>query len=56
MEGASATVLSAIVTADMIGGVLDEVVGLLPVVLPACIGFLALRKGVSFVLGMLRSA
>lgn len=58
MEGASAagTVLSAIVNADMVGGVLDEVVGLLPVILPAAIGFIAIRKGVSFVLGMLRSA
>ena len=56
MEGASATVLSALVTADMVGGVLDEVVALLPVILPAAIGFIAIRKGVSFVLGMLRSA
>ena len=56
MEGTTATVLSAIVTADMVGGVLDEVVGLLPVILPAAIGFIAIRKGVSFFLGMLRSA
>ena len=39
-----------------ISGVLDEVIGLLPVVLPVMIGFLAIRKGISFVLGMLRSA
>lgn len=58
MEGASsaAAVLSTVVTADMVGGVLNEVVALLPVILPAAIGFIAIRKGVSFVLGMLRSA
>ena len=54
--GAASAVLSAVVTADMVGGVLNEVVALLPVVLPAAIGFIAIRKGVSFVLGMLRSA
>lgn len=58
MEGAaaSALVLQSVVTADMVGGVLNEVVGLLPVIIPAMIGFIAVRKGVSFVLGMLRSA
>nr|WP_325299097.1 hypothetical protein [uncultured Dysosmobacter sp.] len=50
------TVLSAVVTSDMVSGVLNEVVALLPVILPAAIGFIAIRKGVSFVLGMLRSA
>ena len=55
MDTAS-TVLSAVVTADMVSGVLDEVVALLPVILPAAIGFIAVRKGVSFVLSMLRSA
>ena len=48
--------LSKVVTAEMVGGVLDEIIGLLPVIIPAMIGFIAIRKGVSFVLGMLRSA
>ena len=48
--------LSKVVTAEMVGGVLDEIIGLLPVIIPAIIGFIAIRKGVSFVLGMLRSA
>ncbi|MBR4016824.1 MAG: hypothetical protein IKK11_03320 [Oscillospiraceae bacterium] len=48
--------LSTIVTADMLGGVLDQITGLLPVVLPVMIGFIALRKGISFVIGMLHSA
>ena len=53
---AASTTLSTIVTADMLGGVLDEIVGLLPVVLPVMIGFVALRKGISFVMNMLHSA
>ncbi|MFQ8793014.1 MAG: hypothetical protein ACLR77_12065 [Oscillospiraceae bacterium] len=43
-------------TSSMLSGVLNEIVGLLPVVVPTMIGFIALRKGISFVLGMLRAA
>ena len=50
------TGLSSIVTADMLGGVLDEIVGLLPVVIPVMIGFIGLRKGISFLQGVLHSA
>lgn len=50
------TELSTIVTAEMLGGVLDEIVGLLPVVLPVMIGFIALRKGISFIRGILQGA
>lgn len=50
------TGLSTIVTADMLGGVLDEVVSLLPVCIPVMISFIALRKGISFVQGILHSA
>lgn len=53
---AASTVLSGIVTTSMLSGVLDEIVGLLPVVIPVSIGFIALRKGISFVLGMLKAA
>lgn len=53
---AAAVDLSTIVTADMLGGVLSQVTGLLPVVLPVMISFIALRKGISFVQGMLHSA
>lgn len=48
--------LSDIVTADMMNGVLDQVIGLLPVVIPVMIGFIALRKGISFIQGILHSA
>lgn len=53
---AATTVLSTIVTSSMLSGVLDEIVGLLPTVIPVMIGFIALRKGISFVLGMLKAA
>ena len=48
--------LASIVSSQMISGVLDEIVGLLPVVLPTMIGFIGLRKGVSFLQGVLHSA
>lgn len=56
MLTATAVDLSSIVTADMVSGVLSQIVGLLPVVLPAMITFLGIRKGISFVMGMLHSA
>ena len=49
-------VLSSIVTTTMLNGVLAEVISLLPVVFPVSIGFMAIRKGIGFVLGMMRSA
>lgn len=48
--------LSSIVTSDMLQGVLSQVVGLLPVVIPVMIGFIGLRKGISFLQGVLHSA
>lgn len=48
--------LKDIITADMLGGVLDEITGMLPIVLPVMIGFIALRKGISFVQSILHSA
>lgn len=56
MEGTSAAVLSTIVTGDMLSGVLTEITGLLPVVIPVAIGFIAIRKGIAFLLGTLRAA
>lgn len=53
---ATAADLSTIITADMLGGVLDQIIGLLPVVVPVMITFIGIRKGVSFVLSMLHSA
>ena len=50
------SMLSKVVTADLLQGVLDEIVGLLPVCIPVMVGFIALRKGISFVQGILHSA
>ncbi len=48
--------LKTIVTAEMLGGVLDEVVGVLPICIPVLITFIALRKGISFIQSILHSA
>lgn len=50
------TKLSTVVTAEALSGVLDEVVALLPVCIPVMIGFIGLRKGISFVQSLLHSA
>lgn len=39
-----------------LNGVLNEVVALIPVVIPVAITFLAVRKGISFLLGSLQNA
>lgn len=44
------------ITADTLKGVLDEVTGLIPVVAPAVIGFIAFRKGWSFLKASIKSA
>lgn len=54
--GTTPTGLADVVTAEMMGGVLDEVVALLPVCIPVMIGFIALRKGISFISAILHSA
>lgn len=51
-----ATVLDGILKPEMVNGVLAEVVALIPTVIPVAISFIAIRKGISFVLGLLRSA
>ena len=56
MEGEVAKTLAEVVTADMISGVLDQMVALLPVVMPAMIGFIGLRKSISFLQGVLHGA
>lgn len=48
--------LASIVTADMISGVLTEIKAILPVVLPVMVGFIGLRKAISFLQGVLHSA
>lgn len=55
-SGSSNTMLDGIVTKDMLNGVLSEIVGLLPVCIPVMISYIALRKGIAFVQGVLHSA
>lgn len=49
------TVATAITGIDL-SVMLEEVVNLLPALLPTMVGFLAVRKGISFLIGMLRRA
>lgn len=53
---AAAPVLKTVVTAEMMNGVLDEVIGVLPVCVPVMVSFVALRKGIAFVRNVLVSA
>lgn len=54
--GEATGVLSKVVTQEMMSGVLDEIIGVLPVCLPVMITFIGIRKGISFVTGVLRAA
>ncbi len=50
------SVLKTVVTAEMMNGVMDEVIGLLPVCIPVMVTFIGLRKGISFMQSILHSA
>lgn len=56
METASTSVLSTVITSNMLQGVLNEIVGILPVCVPVMITFIALRKGIAFIQSILHSA
>ena len=53
---AEGTGLSSVITPAMLNGVLEEIIGLLPVVIPVMVGFIALRKGIAFIQSVLHSA
>ncbi len=48
--------LKEVVTSAMLSGVLDEIVGLLPICIPVLISFIGLRKAIAFVQNILHSA
>lgn len=48
--------LKDVVTSTMLSGVFDEIVALLPVVIPVMVSFIALRKGISFIQSVLHGA
>lgn len=52
----TATNLSSVVTGEMMNGVFDQIISLLPVCIPVMVGFIALRKGIAFVKSTLKSA
>ena len=56
MDGTTATVLSTVITADMVNGVFNELTALLPILMPVMVGFIGLRKGLGFVTSVLHSA
>ena len=56
LTAAASTGLADIVTPELMSGVLDEIIALLPVCIPVLVGFISLRKGISFVQGILHSA
>lgn len=53
---AASSVLGGVITADMMNGVFTEIVAVLPVAMPVMVSCTAVRKGVSFLTGILRSA
>lgn len=55
VEGSTGT-LSGVITEEMMSGVLDEVISLLPVCMPTMITFMGIRKGIGFVRSILKSA
>ncbi|MBR5363323.1 MAG: hypothetical protein IK134_08380 [Oscillospiraceae bacterium] len=55
-EVVNPSTVSSVVTQQMLQGVLDEVLGLLPTCLPVMITFIGIRKGIAFVRSMLQSA
>lgn len=50
------TLVSGAVKAVKFDGIAKEITGVLPVVLPVLVTIIALRKGISFLMGTLRGA
>ena len=48
--------LASVVTGEMMSGVFNQIVDLLPVCIPVMVSFIALRKGIGFVKSVLHSA
>lgn len=50
------SVLSGVVTAEMMSGALNEVIALLPICIPPSITFIGIRKGINFLFSILHMA
>ena len=55
MEGATSAMSTALANVDL-SGITDEIKAVVPIALPVLVSVLALRKGISFLIGVLRSA
>lgn len=53
---ASTSALSGVVTTEMMNGVLNEMLAVLPVCIPVLVSFIGIRKGIGFVKSVLHSA
>lgn len=51
----ASTVATAVTGVDL-SGILQEIVDLLPILLPTMVAFIGIRKGISFLIGSLRRA
>ncbi len=49
-------VLSKTVTTELLSGVLNEIIALIPICIPVMITFIGIRKGIAFVSSILHSA
>ncbi len=48
--------VAATISADMLNGIVTQITNLLPVCLPTVVVLLGFRKGISFMMGLLRGA
>lgn len=52
----TATNLTSVITSDLLGSVLNQLVAVLPVTIGAAVSFIGLRKALGFVLSTIRNA
>ena len=55
MEAGKA-LLDGVFTASNLSGVMNELIAVIPTVVPVAIGYMAVRKAIAFVLGPIRNA
>lgn len=56
MGSSIASTVATAVNGVELSGILEELISLLPVVLPTIVGFIGIRKAISFLIGSLRRA
>ena len=55
-ENTTTGTLADVVTANDLQGVFTQITALLPIVIPVLVGFIAIRKGISFLTHILHNA